>query len=598
SAPSAFASASRMTGTMRPASSATAIPTWMASLVTIASPSNRERSRGCARSAVAAAATMTSVYETPAALRRVFAFVMSTSREIENCGASRNERVIASATARRIFESGSRFSRVAAPAAASAEAGAFAAAAASTSAMPMRPPGPVPLTALMSTPSSCARFRAAGELRTRSPSEDGAEPAGDAGGAPAGGAASAMGSSAVSLSNATSVVTGTLVPAATRMRRRMPEAGDSISMFALSVSTSKSTSPFATWSPSFLCHAMRRPSSIVSPSFGRITRVTLTRGRPSRCSRDELLRGLHDVLDLRHDGLLEVLRVRDRRLEAGETARRRVEVVERVLRDHRGNLRAVAGAPHRFVQHEHAVRLADRREHRILVERHQAAQIDDLGLDAVGGELLRRLQREEDVARPRDDRQRVARLLHVRLAERNEMLPDGDLALRPVQQLVLEEDHGVVVADGRGEQPLRVGGRRRHDDLQAGDVREPRLERLRVLRGVATAGAALRAHDHRYARLPAEHEAVLRGLMHELVHREAREVDVHELDDRPQAGERRADRRPDDAELADRRLADAGRPEGVEQSRRHLERPAVLGDVLAHDDDARIALHLETERVA
>ena len=84
----------------------------------------------------------------------------------------------------------------------------------------------------------------------------------------------------------------------------------------------------------------------------------------------------------------------------------------------------------------------------------------------------------------------------------------------------------------------------------------------------------------------------------DLVDRQTGEVDVHQLDDRPQAGERGADARADDPELADRRLADALGPELGEQAGGHLERAAVLGDVLAHDQDPRVALHLEPQRVA
>src|SRR6266545_231798 len=134
-------------------------------------------------------------------------------------------------------------------------------------------------------------------------------------------------------------------------------------MFALSVSTSKSTSPFSTRSPSFLCHAMIRPSSIVRPSFGKMTRVMLTRPPLPAGSRDELLRDAHDVVDLRDDALLEVSRIRDRRLEARQAARWRVEIVERLLRHERGDLAAEATPFDGLVHDEQPVRLAHRREH-------------------------------------------------------------------------------------------------------------------------------------------------------------------------------------------------------------------------------------------
>src|SRR3712207_8671735 len=52
------------------------------------------------------------------------------------------------------------------------------------------------------------------------------------------------------------------------------------------------------------------------------------------------------------------------------------------------------------------------------------------------------------------------------------------LALVAVHALLFEEDDGVVVADGALQEPLGVGRRRGHDDLEAGEVRVPALKRL------------------------------------------------------------------------------------------------------------------------
>ncbi len=97
---------------------------------------------------------------------------------------------------------------------------------------------------------------------------------------------------------------------------------------------------------------------------------------------------------------------------------------------------------------------------------------------------------------------------------------------------MLEEDHRVVVPDGRGEQALGVVGGRRGDHDQAGDVREPRLEALRMLRGEAHARARHRQHRDRQLRRAAEHEAHLRHLVGDLVHALADEVHEHQVDDR------------------------------------------------------------------
>ena len=116
-----------------------------------------------------------------------------------------------------------------------------------------------------------------------------------------------------------------------------------------------------------------------------------------------------------------------------------------------------------------------------------------------------------------------------------------------------------------------------------------------MLRRVPAARPALRAEHHRHARLPAEHEAVLGRLVDHLIHRQPGEVDVHELDDRTQTGERGAHGGADDADLADRRLADARRAEAIQETCGDLKGPAMFGDVLADHDHALVALHLEAQ---
>ncbi len=74
--------------------------------------------------------------------------------------------------------------------------------------------------------------------------------------------------------------TGAFWPAFTKIRRRTPAASASISMFALSVSTSARTSPTLMVSPSFLLHLTIRPSSMVGESFERTTFVAIWSSSP------------------------------------------------------------------------------------------------------------------------------------------------------------------------------------------------------------------------------------------------------------------------------------------------------------------------------
>jgi hypothetical protein len=120
--------------------------------------------------------------------------------------------------------------------------------------------------------------------------------------------------------------------------------------------------------------------------------------------------------------------------------------------------------------------------------------------------------------------------------------------------------------------PWRRPGRR-VDDVEAGDVGEDALERLRVLAAVALAGADGGADDERNLDLGAGHVVPLAGLVRDLVRRHEREVHVHELDDRPQADHRRADGRAADAGLGDRRVEDALRPNASSRSLVSLKAP-------------------------
>ena len=72
----------------------------------------------------------------------------------------------------------------------------------------------------------------------------------------------------------------------------------------------------------------------------------------------------------------------------------------------------------------------------------------------------------------RDDRDVAALAPDRGLAERDEVLAVRHLAVLEREQVVVQVDDRVVVADRGRHQALRVGGRRRHDDLEAGHAHE------------------------------------------------------------------------------------------------------------------------------
>ena len=159
-----------------------------------------------------------------------------------------------------------------------------------------------------------------------------------------------------------------------------------------------------------------------------------------------------------------------------------------------------------------------------------------------------------------DDGDVLARLVDARLADRqHEIVELRHVEGLAVEDLVLEEDDRVRIADRGLEQALGVGGRVGLDDLQARDVAVPGGIVLAVLGGDARRGAVRAAEDDRRAHLAAGHVERLGGRVDDLVDRLHGEVEGHELDDRLQAGHRRADADAGKAVLGDRRVDDAAR---------------------------------------
>ena len=118
----------------------------------------------------------------------------------------------------------------------------------STSARVIRPPGPVPSTSAMSTPSSRASLRTGGVALT--------------GRSLGAGAGAARGASAPMVTS--TAPTAAMFPSGTCMRATTPAKGDGISAVALSVITSTSGSSSAISSPSFT--NQRSTSASVTPS--------------------------------------------------------------------------------------------------------------------------------------------------------------------------------------------------------------------------------------------------------------------------------------------------------------------------------------------
>src|SRR2546421_3032751 len=204
---------------------------------------------------------------------------------------------------------------------------------------------------------------------------------------------------------------------------RTPSASASRSNVALSDSTSAKTSPVFTSSPLFFFHSTMVPSSIVSESFGifmsgiylspegeqrrlpgrrpgRLCRRRDERkpsgfplilfmsgiGRPAEAYADQAL----DVLACRDRRLFQAEAVRHRHLRAAQPANRRIEVVEAPLLHAGGELGGHAVRRPTLLDDHAAARLAHRVHDGLPVDGTDRAQVDNLGVDVLFPELLRR----------------------------------------------------------------------------------------------------------------------------------------------------------------------------------------------------------------
>src|SRR3990172_1544095 len=507
--------------------------------------------------------------------------------------------------------------------------------AASTSRLTMRPPGPVPVSSARFSPACFAMRFASGEALMRPFALGGAGATGVTAGdtAPAGTGGAACGvagadgaatgavstaafrriasrSSASSAEPTTPIraPTGTVWPGSRNTPRSTPSAGASISMFTLSVSISATGSPRLTGSPTRFSHCASLPSVMSKPILGIVSSVAIDYsvlrvaysvtgyGTRNTFSRYRRLHRRDDVLLPRQGFLLDVPGVRQRHFFRADAPHRRVQPVEAFFADARGDLGLhTERAP--FLGHDDgAIRLAHRLEDGLQIERAQRAQIDDLCIDSFLGQHVRRAKRRLEHAPVGHDRHVLAGALNVALAERHDVVAVRHLALDAVDGGMLEEDDWIGIADGGLEHALRVVGRAGEGHLQAGDVCEHHLERLRVRRA-QLAPATGHAHDERHAPLPSEHVMHLRGVVDDLVHRQEAKVDRHKLGDGALPADRRAHRHADDRAFGNGRVPNAILAEFVEQAARHGVRAAVRADVLAHDEYTFVAQHFLAHRL-
>ena len=241
--------------------------------------------------------------------------------------------------------------------------------------------------------------------------------------------------------------------------------------------------------------------------------------------------------------------------------------------------------------------LGHRLEEPVLVERLQAPQVEHLAR-RLGGQCLRGARGHMHHRAVRDDREVGAVPGDPCAAERHDMLAVGNVLLRrAIVELRLEDDDGIRVADRRGQEPLGIARRRRDRNLHAGRVHVVRLGRVIVELGCAHPAAVRHPNRERELHAASSAPAVAPHVVDELVERRVAERVVLHLAHRPPPGHAQPHRSAEDACLGERRVDAAVASEPLLEACRGAKDPTQPADVLAHDHDSRVALHLDMEGV-
>ena len=230
-------------------------------------------------------------------------------------------------------------------------------------------------------------------------------------------------------------------------------------------------------------------------------------------------------------------------------------------------------------------------QYRRLVPGLQRAQVQHLGLHPLARQCVGGVQRGVNRRAIGHDGRIPAGPGDAGLADLHGRQIVGHILLAGIERLVLHHDHRIGIVDGGAHQPIGIGDAGRAHHLQARDMREPRLQALRMLWPGGNAAAMRQAHHHRHAALATEHEARLGRLIDDGIHRNGDEIHEHDFDHRPQPGHRRAHGGTDDGGFRDRRVAHPVLAISFQQAARHAEGAAGGCDILAEHDHGRIGRH-------
>src|SRR4249919_110255 len=416
-----------------------------------------------------------------------------------------------------------------------------------------------------------------------------------------------------SSSNSASILPVTITsPGPPASLSTLPETGDgtSTTAFAVSIDTSGASSRIV--SPGLTIHSTMVASGRPSPrsgsrkvlcsamggfSIGNVA-GTLSCAERKASARGERALGRGDDAVHARQVLHLQTEQRDVRVVTGDALDRREQVEHRLLGQARGDFGAEPGGLGRLVHDHAATGAADRFGDGGEVERTQRGDIDDLGTDAVGGQLLGGFQRFLHLRAPGHEGDVGAVAQHVADIQRQCFAVVGnEFLVLAVDALGLHEDHRIRIAD-RGEQQA-IGARRRgrQHHAQARHIGEDGFVRLGMVFRRANATTPGHAQHHRAMQAAARAIAHARGMADDEVDHRVHEAVELGLGHRLHALRGHADGQAGDGGFVQRRVEHALGAEGLLQAGGGAEHAAVDADVLAEHDDRVVMAHLVGQRL-
>ena len=264
-----------------------------------------------------------------------------------------------------------------------------------------------------------------------------------------------------------------------------------------------------------------------------------------------------DPLGIREEILVELVRRGDPVARADDDGRR-IQIIEahvgQILRDlveERASCAGVGGQ-------DDTAGLLDGRDEVGIIQRDKRRHIDDVGLDAVFlGERLGCVNRAVERCADGKDGEILAIADLIDCAGCPLIFFGGNAALvelfaLAIDTLGLKDDAGIGAVQSRLHNALGLIRSSREEDLQAGDVRDDGDPVLRMLRAVLCTDG--HTQDHRHLENTGRHSLPLGHLVEDLVTCTAKEVAVHQLDDRAAAAHAVADGSANNGSLGNRRV--------------------------------------------